>query len=830
MSTGPVTSLHYTPNANTAKGSYNAAGDPGSDGFNLADVSSVSGANALPTGDEALLWMGSATGLTSSFEKTVKAAATDSKVFGFYVADEAPDSSIPTIAAEDAYIAKYTPGKLSFIVGTNDGTALAPVYDETPTNTGADLIGIAAYPVASNLPGGFDLQVIDAAVAAAEKAGWAPSQIVPIYQTFGGYDGYVMPTAAQEQQILAEWAKLVPTPVFDYAYSWGQQSGDTSLSMSTALQAVFAQQNAPAAAAATTIVTPTLGGITESPATGALDAGKTVTLTLAFNEAVTVAGGTPTLTLNDGGTASYVSGSGTSSLVFSTTVAAGQNSAALAATAVNLNGATIDDASGNVATLALTGLTQAGPQIDTTTPALSAISESPATGALDAGKTVTLTLAFNDAVTVAGGTPTLTLNDGGTASYVSGSGTGSLVFSTTVAAGQTATALAATAVNLNGATITDSAGNAASLTLTGLTQAGPQIDTTTPAVTAVTESPATGEMCAGKTVTMTLTLSEAVTVAGGTPTLTLNDGGTASYVSGSGTSALVFSTAIAVGQSTAALAATAVNLNGATITDAAGNAANLTLTGMTQAGPQIDTTTPVVTAITDSPATGVLVTGKTVTLTLAFNEAITVAGGTPTLTLNDGGAASYVSGSGTGSLIFSYTVPAGVDDAALTATAVNLNGATVTDSAGNAANLTLTGISQAGPSIDFTDPVPTAITESPATGVLGAGKTVTLTMAFNEVVTVTGGTPTLTLNDGGVATYVSGSGTSALVFSTTVAAGQNAAALAATAANLNGATVTDSAGNTTNLALTGLTQAGPQIDTAGPTLSAITEFARDRRA
>ena len=43
-------------------------------------------------------------------------------------------------------------------------------------------------------------------------------------------------------------------------------------------------------------------------------------------------------------------------------------------------------------------------------------------------------------------------------------------------------------------------------------------------------------------------------------------------------------------------------------------------------------------------------------------------------------------------------------------------------------------------------------------------------------VNITGGTPTLTLNDGGTATYVSGTGTNALTFSYTVAAGQNIAA------------------------------------------------------
>ena len=88
--------------------------------------------------------------------------------------------------------------------------------------------------------------------------------------------------------------------------------------------------------------------------------------------------------------------------------------------------------------------------------------------------------------------------------------------------------------------------------------------------------------------------------AGGTPTLTLNDGGTATYTGGSGSNALTFSYTVGAGQNTAALAATAVNLNSATVTDGAGNAANLSLTGLTQSGPQIDTTTPTVSSVTTS--------------------------------------------------------------------------------------------------------------------------------------------------------------------------------------------------------------------------------------
>ena len=54
-----------------------------------------------------------------------------------------------------------------------------------------------------------------------------------------------------------------------------------------------------------------------------------------------------------------------SALTFSYTVGAGQNTSSLAATAVNLNGATITNANGS-ANLSLSGLTQSGPQVDGT--------------------------------------------------------------------------------------------------------------------------------------------------------------------------------------------------------------------------------------------------------------------------------------------------------------------------------------------------------------------------------------------------------------------------------------------------------------------------------
>src|SRR6185295_9770558 len=132
--------------------------------------------------------------------------------------------------------------------------------------------------------------------------------------------------------------------------------------------------------------------------TGDLGAGSVVTLTLNLSEVVTVAGGTPTLTLNNGGTATYTGGTGTSALTFSYTVAAGQNTADLAVTAVNLGAATVKDAAGNAADLTGAVTNPSGTlQIDTTVPTVASLVASGAgitagTGTLATGSVLTLTL------------------------------------------------------------------------------------------------------------------------------------------------------------------------------------------------------------------------------------------------------------------------------------------------------------------------------------------------------------------------------------------------------------------------------------------------------
>ena len=103
--------------------------------------------------------------------------------------------------------------------------------------------------------------------------------------------------------------------------------------------------------------------------------------------------------------------------------------------------------------------------------------------------------------------------------------------------------------------------------------------------------------------------------------------------------------------------------------------------------------------VNSSSVNGSYGVGGVIVLTVQFSEAVFVitTGGTPTLQLETGSidrVASYLSGSGTNSLSFLYTVQAGdtsSDLDQLSADALSLNGGTIQDAAGNNAILTLAG-------------------------------------------------------------------------------------------------------------------------------------------
>jgi len=252
---GPVTGLHYAPNHN-----FDSSGNyvPAQAGFNLADVSSVSELDSLPSGVKGLVYLGLCNGADSSFINAVQLFIGHQKLFGFYLMDQpdptgrsAPLCPAANLMAESDWIHANVPGAQTFIVMININTSTAPVYANTydPANSHIDLYAPDPYPCRTEV-GGCDYSKITSAVAAVEAAGIPRDSIVPVYQAFGagnwsddGGGQYTLPTPSQEEQILAVWAPLVPNPVFDYAYSWGTQNADQALEDSPALQTVFSAHN-----------------------------------------------------------------------------------------------------------------------------------------------------------------------------------------------------------------------------------------------------------------------------------------------------------------------------------------------------------------------------------------------------------------------------------------------------------------------------------------------------------------------------------------------------------------------------------------------------------
>jgi hypothetical protein len=247
--------LHFASNGN-----FDAAGSylPAAAGFNLADVNSPAQMDSLPDGVKGLVWVGQCNGVDAKFLDTVRPFIGNEKLFGFYLMDD-PDPTghhfslctADNLKAESDWIHANVPGAKTFILLMTMTSSRTPSFRDTynPANSHVDLFGIDPYPCRTEL-NGCDYHQIDRYVAAAESAGVPRDNMVPVYQTFGGGrwidDGggrYVLPTASRMQQILAHWDALIPAPVFDLAYSWGSQKGDSALAGSLELQAVFLRRN-----------------------------------------------------------------------------------------------------------------------------------------------------------------------------------------------------------------------------------------------------------------------------------------------------------------------------------------------------------------------------------------------------------------------------------------------------------------------------------------------------------------------------------------------------------------------------------------------------------
>jgi ELWxxDGT repeat protein len=679
---------------------------------------------------------------------------------------------------------------------------------------------------------------------------------------------------------------------FNYSVAAGQTTADLDYASTTALElnggsiADLAANNAnltlaaPGAAGSLganknlviDATAATVANITSILADGNYTTGQVAPVTVTFSENVSVTG-TPVLTLNNGGTATYAAGSGTNTLTFNYSVAAGQNTPDLdqaSASALSLNGGTIRDQANNNANLAVPAPGAANSlgankniAIDTTAPTISNVSSTLSDGSYTTGQVIPIAIAFSKNVSVTG-TPRLALNNGTQANYISGSGTNTLTFNYTVAAGQNIADLDyanALALSLSGGTIKDVFNNNATLTLPapGATNSlgankNIAIDTTVPRIASVNSTLANGSYTVGQVVPITVNFNESVNVTG-SPTLALNTNSNATYVSGSGTNNLIFNYTVAAGQNAADLdyaSATALALNGGTIADLAANnaALNLAVPGaLNSLGANkniaIDTTAPAISTVTSTLPNGSYPIGTVIPITIGLNENVNVTG-TPTLALNNGGNATNTAGSGTNNLTFNYTVGAGQNTPDLDYASINallLSLGSLRDAAGNNSTLTLPAPGAANSlgankniAIDATVPTISNVTATIPNGNYTVGQVVPIAIAFSEPITVTG-TPTLALNNGGVASYIYGSGTNTLTFNYTVAAGQNTADLDYASVNalaLNSGTIKDAVGNNAVLTLPAPGAANSigannniVIDTAIPRISNVISPAAD---
>jgi len=554
------------------------------------------------------------------------------------------------------------------------------------------------------------------------------------------------------------------------------------------------------------------------PANGTYTNSDVLNFDVNFSEAVTVSGGTPSLPVTIGTTtvqANYTSGTGTTTLTFSYSVQNGDydmNGIAIGAAMV-LNGASIKDAANNNAVLTLNSIgNTTAVLVDAVPPAITSVNV-PGSAYYKAGDVLTFTVDFNENVDVTG-TPSVPVIIGSTtvqANYTGGTGTTALTFSYTVVAGDNDMdgIAVGSVLALNGGTVKDGLGNDAALTLNSVGNTDDvRVNTVIPTVTLSGTPVLNGPWM------MTITFSEAVTNFVATDITTTNANVSAPITSDNKVYTVMVSSPGNGPVSLNVPANSAFNIGGNG--NSASNPINYTYDG----------TAPAVTAV-NVPSAGGYNAGDVLSFTANFDENVVVTG-TPSIPVTIGAIAvqaTYVSGSGTNALVFTYTVQNGDNDAdgIAVGAAIALNGGTIKDAATNNAVLTLNSVgTTSGVIVDAVAPVVTSVTV-PGNGYYKGGQQLNFTVHFSENVTPSA-VPSIPVIIGSTtveADYVSGSGTTGLLFTYTVQPGDmdmdGIAVGSAIALNLG--TIKDGVGNDAVLALNNIgNTSGVFVNTNSPTV------------
>lgn len=558
--------------------------------------------------------------------------------------------------------------------------------------------------------------------------------------------------------------------------------------------------------------------------------------TFTFNEAVTVNGGTPRIQLNIGGSAvyaDYISGSGTSNLLFRYTVQGGDldtDGINFQSNSIDLNTAfSIQNGASENAILDFSGLipNMSSVLVGEPAPYISSISPPSSQTYLET-ENIDFIVSTSENITVTG-TPQIQLDIGGTtvhANYLSGSGTSALTFRYTVANNlEDLNGISLSSpVQLNSGTMVDADTNNLNLTFTAPNTSGVLVDSRAPYVTSVT-APSDDSYVDTEVLSFVVNYSEVVTVTN-TPRLAIDIGGStvyANYQSGSGSTSLTFSYNISGGgfdDDGITFASTNIDLNTTgTIVDQASVASNLDLTqtsslpNMTWVlvnfvpSPTVTITTP--NNILDSNKSSYQISG-----TCSANGQIV------SISIEGGSVTDTPTCSGNAFTTASLDVSGLADSAVNTVADIDIT-ADHSDGGGYSA------IQATAAAIKDTS-IPSISSNSISAQTYNLNDAIDLVVNFSENVTVTG-SPRVQLNfetestSPIYATYQSGSGTSQLIFRYTVASGdEDANNIASNAAiDPNSGSITDAPGNVVDYNLASTSYVGALVSALGPVVSSV---------
>ncbi|MCF6237759.1 MAG: hypothetical protein L3J79_02930, partial [Candidatus Marinimicrobia bacterium] len=578
---------------------------------------------------------------------------------------------------------------------------------------------------------------------------------------------------------------------------------------------------------------PTITEISSSTANGSYGVGDAVSVTVAFDENVTLSGGNLLTTLNTSTILTTGTIAAASSVTESYTVAEDDETTDFTVTSVELSIGTADlvDAAGNQADLSLPATNNIADNssivIDGVIPIISSISSTTANGNYGVDDNVNITLTFSEAVTLGGGNLEID-HDASTTdvliSSISASTSGSQTY--TVAAGDASSDLTVTGLSLSAGSLQDAAGNDVDLTdISGVSNIDDTknivIDGDSPAAFQVAGVITTGGTVVADywngtntSVEVTVPIADDQSLQSGKLLILAKVGSNAFEAVGDSSTILAVNVDKTITLSFNNITSISGYADGSVLTFAAlirdevfnyttGTASATTLT--------IDITDPTISEITSVPGADNIELGGSADITISFSEAVTLAGGNVVTTLETGDTDAQLTTTAINSATSyseTYTVATGEETSDLDVSLIALSAGTLRDAAGNDTDLSLPGAANLADNsnlvIDGIIPTILSISSTTVDGDYILDDVINVTVTFSESLTLVGGNLLVTLETGTTDRQVSISSisnSSTAVGSYTVQSGDASSDLTVSDIALSAGSLQDAAGNDLDLTL-----------------------------